>query len=185
MPEQVHIFRLEARFGAEEVFRALRTVCEHPNQRAHGPQFEFDWMARRVALSADSEEGLQQCHEAFLAQLTKLGGDDDAVLPGRAAEDYGRWTRPYGVMVQDAATYAELIGNSLVELGLRGLRIHDQETACLIQVRKNPTTRLVDYATLIMEFPLPNSVTVKDEGMQLVQMPKAPGNSRKRGKKNK
>lgn len=164
MPQPVHVFAVIANFGAEDVFRALSTVCEHPSQRRFEPQFEFDWLKRRIAVSANSEEGLAICHEQFMNQIVKSGGEQESLLAGQPEENEGRWSRPYGVAVMDAATFAEHIGNSLVDVGLRGVQIVDTAEGCMINVRQSAMAKSFDYRAFIMEFPLPGYVTIRDLG---------------------
>lgn len=166
MATQVHLFTLKASFGPQELFRAIRAVVDHPAQRDHAPDFEFDWIARRVALSAASEQGLAICHGRLLAEVSKLGGPPDALIPGKVEErPEGRVLRPYGVLVQEAAAFGELIGRSLVDLGLRGVQVVDKAGGvCEIRVRLNAIARRVDYAAFMHEFPLPSYIALSDEG---------------------
>ena len=187
MASQVHVYRLIATFGPEQVFRALKIVKEHDNQRDYEPDFEFDWMARKIVLSANSEEGLLECHDHLLHQLEKFGAEKDSMLPGaiQAHEAECRWVRPYGVAVHDAATFGELIGNSLVEIGLRGVQIIDSAEGCQIVVPMNALALSVDYRSFIEEFPLPSYVKLYDEGVRADTRPKKKSKPPKKKKKKR
>lgn len=165
MPQSVHSFRLEATFGPEDVFRALKSVCEHPAQRDADARFEFEWFRQRVALSANSPEALEAMHQALMARVRKGSAGEDALLPGKVEEKEGRWTRPYGVAVLDPATFGEMIGQSLVDIGLRGVQVVDSAGVCRLRVRQSPMAKSLDYRTFIMEFPLPPYLRVVDEGI--------------------
>lgn len=173
MPSQAHLFLIQSRFGPQELFRALQTVTEHPAQRDHEPEFEFDWIARRVALSAASEAGLAVCDQQLAGQIEKLGGPPDGLIGGKIQTlESGRFLRPYGVLVQDAAAFGEMIGRSLVDLGVRGVQVVDKAGGvCELRVRINAFSKRVDYEAFIKEFPFPTYITLSDEGLQDVEEP--------------
>lgn len=164
MPAMIHRFVLRATFGPVEVMKALRLVCEHPNQRDHAPDFGFDWIARKIELSSNSAAGTSECFNHFLGQVVKMGGPIEAFLPGKPTERDGRHAQPIGVALHDAATFGELIGKSLVEVGMRGVRVVDSAGECRIDVRQGALASSIDYATLVMEFPVPAYIKVTDEG---------------------
>jgi hypothetical protein len=187
MPHHVHTFKLTAQFGAQQVFQALQKVCGHPSQRDFAPDFTFDWVGRRVVLSASSREGLAACHEVFMGLLGKIGAEGDSLLAGEITErEDGRFERPYGVAVHDPATFGEMIGRSLMEMGLRGVQVVDSLDACRINVRMNAASRAMDYQALIAEFPLPGYIMLTDEGTRVAEersKPRKPGAGRKNKKK--
>lgn len=164
MPARVHRFTLRATFGPAEVFKALRHVCDHPNQRDDDPQFAFDWMARRLELSTTSAEATAKCLGHFRDFVARLGGPAAGFLAGKPIERDGRHVQPIGVALHDAATFGELIGKSLVEIGLRGVRVTDTNGECHIDVRQGAIPAAFDYAALVMQFPVPAYITISDEG---------------------
>lgn len=163
---QVHAFRLTAAFGPADVFRALQETCADPALAGESPAFEFDWIKRRIALSAASEAGLAACLARFLAAARTAGGEDGAFLPGRIEGKDGRFLRPIGVMVMDPASLGELVGRTLVDLGLRGVRIVDSADACTIEVARNFIAERIDYVALVNEFPVPSYVRIEDLGIR-------------------
>ncbi len=186
MSVQIHSFRLEARFGAAEVFRALKYVCDHDNQREYDPAFGFDWIKNRLAITANSPEGVEICLRHFLEQIDKLGGSRESFLPGPVQETDGRWTQPIGVVVLDAATFGEMIGRTLVDLGMRGIKVLDSADCCRVMVRITRVNPPVDYKVLIQEFPLPPYIKLVDEGLaEEKPAPKPPSTSRKSKKKKR
>jgi hypothetical protein len=165
MPATAHTFRIKAAVGATDVLKSLQHVCGHDSQRDHDPAFEFDWIKRRIALVASSPSGVASLREAFLARMEKLGAPADALLPGIVTEADGRYTQPFGVALHDAATFGELIGRSLVEIGLRGVRVFDAVTHCDVLVRQGAAASSVPYADFVAEFPVPPYVAITDEGI--------------------
>lgn len=164
MPSLVHIFRIESDFGPEQVFKALRLVCDHPGQRDAQPEFEFDWISRRIAISADSAEAVDVCLAHFIEQVGKMGATGDAFFPGKIEERVGRYVRPIGVAVHDAPTFGELIGKALVEVGLRGVKLFDSPGGTMLTLRVSGMARQIDYVALIREFPVPGYIRIRDAG---------------------
>ncbi len=183
MPAEIHTFVLKAAAGPEEVFRALKKVCEHENQKKFEPDFEFDWIGRRIALSANSAEGVEECHARFLAQVRREELEEDLFLAGKVEEAEGRFQRAIGVTLMDAATFGELLGRSLVDVGLRQVRVVDSAGECRIEVTRNFIAQRIDYEDLIRSFPLPSYIALENKGV--VEAPKAerPAKKKKRGKR--
>ncbi|MGF1574181.1 MAG: hypothetical protein ACFCU1_14065 [Sumerlaeia bacterium] len=163
-----HQFRIVARFGPAEVLRALEIICAHPNQQQYHPSFEFDWLARKLIIMAATPEGLAACRNEFEGQIQKLAKPEELFLFGkiRPAPDSSQMELPIGVLMQDAATYGELIGRNLVELGVRGIRVADQMSTCQINVQLGPFTGGVDFQSFIRQFPLPAYFELYDDGEQ-------------------
>lgn len=165
MKPQIHKFRLTSAFGPEDVMHALKTVCDHPNQRDFAPAFEFDWIKRKVTLSANSGSGLAECRAHFLRLIAERGAEEDSMLAGVVIEADGRYTQPFGVAVHDPATFGELIGKGLVETGLRGVQVFDSATHCDINIVQSPFASRYDYGMFISEFPVPGYIRVEDMGV--------------------
>ena len=164
MTERGCSFRIEATLGPADLLRALEKVRGHLNQRRHDPSFEFDWLKRRVAFSANSREGLDECVRQFLAQMRKAGGGEGLFLPGRIEEKEGRFTQALGVTLQEPAVFAQLIGQALIEVGIHGVRVAETETGCILTVRGGgPLASQVDYRGLVREFPVPEYIRIVEE----------------------
>jgi hypothetical protein len=73
--------------------------------------------------------------------------------------------------LQDPATFGELIGRSLVEIGLRGVQVVDSADCCRINIRLGASAQVLDYHALITEFPLPPYLKLIDEGQRTVEPP--------------
>lgn len=171
MPQLVHSYRIEASYGPQEVFRTLRKVCEHP-PRPGGADFEFDWVGRRVALIAGDRDVVQALHDDFRALLVRAGIAPDLLLAGPVTQrPDGRLVQPFGVLIQDPATFGEMIGRSLVEIGLRGVQVVDSADCCRINVRLGASAQVLDYNALITEYPLPPYLKLTDEGQRPVEPP--------------
>ncbi len=183
MASQQHTFVLRAAAGAEEVFRALTKVCGHENQARFEPDFEFDWIAKRIAISANAPEGVEECLARFLEQAGRSGLDAELFLAGRVEETGGRFLRPIGVMLMDAATYGELIGRSLVDVGLRQVRVVDSAGECRIEIARNFIAQRIDYEDLIRSFPLPSYIALEDKGVADAPKPERSAPKRAKGKK--
>lgn len=165
MPPKAHTFRLVAEVVPGDVLRALQRICEHPLNRDCKPDFEFDWIKRRIALAGDSPSGVAELKAQFLAAMRKAGAPDDAFLAGVVVEEDGRYIQPIGAALHDTATFGELIGKSLVEAGLRGVKVFDAVTHCDVIVRQSAMSQSFAYADFIAEFPLPPYIKVYDQGI--------------------
>ncbi len=167
MSSAAQIFRIETRLGPEKVFQALRKVTEHPQQRRFSPEFEFDWLKRRVEISADSREGVGECSRQFLAQIRKHAGSsgEDLLLPGPIEEtEAGRFVQPFGLTLQEPMVFAELIGQTLVEMGFSNVKITEEAGVACLSVRPGPlAARQIDYRTLVLEFPVPDYIRIQEE----------------------
>ncbi|MEQ8819062.1 MAG: hypothetical protein RLY93_02375 [Sumerlaeia bacterium] len=174
MPIETRSFRLEARIGPSQVLKALKIVCEHPAQRDFAPDFDFDWLKRKVVLSANSQEGLEICSARFREQLVRLGAppDEDLVLAGKCLEgEGGRWERPFGVVLQEPLVFGEMIGQALLEMRLKGVRVYDAKDCCRVAVVSGgPIAKAIDFVGFVMGFPLPSYITIVDEGVRLVEI---------------
>lgn len=161
-----HQFRLVSTIGPPEILRSLEIITSHPNQAKWEPQFEFDWIARKLVLSANSAEGLEVCRQEFERQMNKYSPVEELFIVGKPRQTEGspRLELPIGVLMQDAATYGELIGRSLVDLGVRGIRVADQMQTCQINVQLGPFTGGIDFQTFVRQFPLPKYLELYDDG---------------------
>jgi len=185
MPQKQHVYKLVSSISPEDVFRILKRVCEHENQTEFEPEFEFDWIGRKIVISATSGEGLTRCREHFLRLLQKEGADADGMLPGKVVTQDDRYSQPFGILLQDAATFGELIGRSLVDIGLRGIQVVDSSDACKISIRLVGAAKTIDYSEFLQEFPLPTYIKLIDEGIHEVEDARKPSSKSLKKKRKK
>lgn len=157
-----HTFTVLSRFGPEEVFRALRVASEDTRLRGEHPDFEFEWMARRILLLADTAPGTERFLEVFQARLDQFGAPPATILPGKAApHGEGRHALPVGILLNTPDHYAELIAATLAEIGCRA-SLEAGGTALTVVV--NAKAKLLGYDAVVRDFPLPTHLSVRDDG---------------------
>lgn len=188
MPPRYHTFKISTRITPEDVFKFLSIIKEHDNQKEYEPEFEFDWIKRKIALSANSKEGVNVLVDQFRNQLTRKDiKPEEIFLVGKIAQKDERFEAPIGVTLQDPSIFGEMIGNSLVEIGVRGITVIDRSDHCLVTVQLGPFTGGIDFRSFIMEFPLPEYLDLHDDGEREATMEevKAAQKMRKLAKKAK
>ncbi len=169
---KVHSFLIRASFGPADALAMLRRVAEDPRHREHGADFTFDWMKRKATLSAATGSGLEAMVTGLRKGLAASKAGEGALLIGKAVEQTdGRHEVPIGIAVMDAATFAESIGQTLLESGLLGVKIIDTADGCHIHVPATLMTRGLPYDDLITGFPVPPYVTIEDRGFQEARKP--------------
>lgn len=158
-------FCLESTISPDLILWALKKVTEHPNQRGYAPSFEFDWIKKRLSLSANSPQGVEECGRHFLRQVEKSGGTADLFLPGKVKEaEGGRWIQAFGILLQDPAVFAQLIGHTLIELGFPKVRVSEREGRAWVEVRPGPIAeKAVDFRALVLGFPVPAYIRIQEE----------------------
>jgi hypothetical protein len=171
---KVHSFLITASFGPGDVLALLKKVAEDPRHREHGAAFTFDWIKRKATLSAATASGLEAMVTGLRKGLAASKAGEGALLIGKAIEQAdGRHEVPIGIAVMDAATFAELIGETLIESGLLGIKIIDTAEGCHLHVPATLMTRGLPYDDLITGFPVPPYVKIEDRGFQ--EAPRAEG----------
>lgn len=166
MSAPFRVYRVEAAIGPSEVFQALRKVCGNAAFRGQSPSFEFDWIDRRVSLTANSRKGLAECKVAFLHAIDECGaGLGSFFLPGPVEKrEDGRFEQPFGVALQEPAIFAQLIGHALRELGVLNVRATESEGVCRITLPPGgPIIRQIDVESLVEEFPVPEYIRIVKE----------------------
>lgn len=157
---RVHLFRLEAKYGPEELFAALGTVCRDGGK---GLAFDFDWMKRRVAIRGPEREAVERAAARLADKVARKAGPG-MILPGKiSGGGDADWELPMGVLLQTPDVYLEVMAAALAEQGLKGVR-HDPDTAEL-EVPAGMTARSLDYEAMLREFPLPDYLRVVDLGL--------------------
>ncbi|CAN5182836.1 hypothetical protein BH09SUM1_BH09SUM1_13640 [soil metagenome] len=163
MAETRHYFEIVASFEAADLFRILKNVCEDRSLAAVKPDFDFDWLKRRAEISASSLCGAEDALDLILSRILKKTGSAGLLLPGESITDESGRTRiPIGVLLQSPDIYAELIGASLTEFAVAGVRREFDGNGISIPV--NRMTSLVDYGEIVRMFPLPSYLTIADHG---------------------
>lgn len=157
-----HYYRIDVSFGPEQLFKALRETAGDTRLRDAKPDFEFDWLKRRVALSVQTAEAIPVACELFLARAARLGAPPDALLPGRVETADGRHVQPFGVLLNPPEHLVEFIAQMLVDLGCSGLRIEHAGAGFSFPI--GSINKALSHEQLVEQFPLPPYATLVDEG---------------------
>ena len=162
-----HRYRITATFGPPELFAVLRNIAESPRRKDHAPEFEFEWLKRRVAVSATTEAAAAEMLDELLAVVGRLAGPG-LMLPGQPQTGReGRFIFPVGVLIQTPDIYLEILVRTLTELGIKGVVVDDDGQGLSIPV--STRNMALGYTQMIASFPLPAYLVVEDLG--------APGSS--------
>lgn len=158
---ETHRYRVVASVEPRDLLLALKKTCEQPRFREHQPDFDFDWMKRKIAVSAHTREAAQALRDAVLSAVEKKAGPGQ-LLPGAPVEQEGRWTIPIGVLLQTPDVYTEMFAASLQELGITGVELEDDGAVIAIPV--SGVALALDYRSIVAELPLPPYMRLIDEG---------------------
>jgi len=161
----VQVYRVESVIGPADVFEALRSVCEEAPGREYAAAFEFEWLSRRLAITATSRDAVEACAGRFLDRMLALTGEAKAFLPSQVTErDDGRFEQAFGVTIQEPAVFAQLIGHTLLEMGMRNVRATETEGVCRVSVPYGgPMSKFVDLESFFLEFPVPAYIRIVKE----------------------
>ncbi len=164
MAAQRHYFKLESSYGPADLFKTLKSTCEDAAFKKAAPAFEFDWIKRRVAISAATPHAAEEVLEALVKRVNKKAGTG-MLLPGEAKKtDDGRTEIPVGVLLQSPDVYAEVIVQMLAEFGVRGIVTEEEGNGFSIPL--NAMNRALEYREVIADFPLPDYLKIKDLGIK-------------------
>lgn len=164
MSSQRHYYRMETRYAPGDLFKTLKNTCGDNRFRRHKPSFDFDWMKRKVEIQADSQEGAEVVLEALIERVNRKAGRG-LLLPGEPARtENGRITIPVGVLIQTPDIYTEVLVESLRECGVKGIQFENGGEG--LSLPPNSLNRALEYGALIASFPLPEYLSVKDEGIR-------------------
>ncbi len=158
---ETHRYRLVASVEPRDLLLALRKTCEQPRFREQKPDFDFDWMKRKIAVSAHTRESAEALRDAVLSAVEKKAGAGH-LLPGAPLQQDGRWTVPIGVLLQTPDVYTEMFAASLQELGITGVELEDDGTVIAIPI--SGVALALDYRSIVAELPLPPYMRLVDEG---------------------
>ena len=157
-----HYFLITARFGPPQLFQALRQICEDSRNRRLEPKFDFDWLKRRIELSANDRCGVEDLLEILLMRVQKHG--KSLLLPGETQEREGRHVVPIGVLIQTPDIYAELMMAALSEFGMTSIRREFDGDGFSVGV--GPIASAIPYKEIIDDFPLPEYLAIEDKGLE-------------------
>lgn len=163
MAPKRHYYEITTNFAPRDLFLLLKKICDEPELRKQGAAFDFDWLKRRVELSAKSRDAAEDGLEILLTRLkAKAGGG--LLLPGDAQEKDGRTVIPVGVLLQSPEVYAELLANALTEFGLPNVTTEYEGNGLSLPAGK--MTAMLQYETIISQFPLPGYLKIEDRGVR-------------------
>ncbi|MDX2174866.1 MAG: hypothetical protein SF028_00185 [Candidatus Sumerlaeia bacterium] len=151
-------WRLASSFGPSELFRALRETAESRDGKKVNAAFDFDWMKRRLEIRAKDRCAAEDLLEAFLLRAQRAGCPPDGLLPGKAEERADCVAIPVGVLVNTPEMYAEIIGQSLVELGGGDVRL--EFNGCGFSYGATVMARTLAFGQLAQSFPLPPYMSI-------------------------
>jgi hypothetical protein len=157
-------FVIESTFGPADIFRRLKSTCEHGKFKEYAPDFDFDWLKRRIEISASSQEGVRYIQKELLRVLEKAGGKE-LFLSGKMQlnEDDNRWKLPIGVLVQTPDIFISLVVSTLSEFGIKGIRLDEDGNGFLLPY--GLTAMRFDLETYFEEFPLPGYLKMVNMGV--------------------
>ena len=158
-----HHFRITASFGPADLFQLLRRACDyHEAKRAHA-EFDFDWLKRRIAITADSEEAAEHSVEWVMGKVREKAGPG-MLLPGDAEKrEDGRVTVPVGVLLQTPDVYIEMMARMLTEMGLTSIRLEGEDG---FSIAVSHAARALEYEATVKDFPLPGYLKLEDGGVR-------------------
>ncbi len=157
-----HHYRIEATFGPGQLFRALRETAEDTRLREARPDFEFDWLKRRVAISLSAPELLGLAGELLLARAEKYGAPPGSLLAGPPEQSEGRHVQPFGVLLNPPEHLVEFMVQMLLELGCTGLRLEHDGAGFSFPIGN--INKALQHEQLVEQFPLPPYARLVDEG---------------------
>lgn len=162
MKDARHYFALEARFGPADLFRLLKKACDRGKFVEHKPEFDFDWLKRKVTISANTAAGARTVTESFVHSVEAQIGAGQ-LLVGKPIKENGRTTIPIGVLVQTPDIYVEIMVQSLQENGIKKARIEDDGEGFSLPAVFGAD--VLDCDALIGDFPLPSYIRIVDKGI--------------------
>jgi hypothetical protein len=156
-------YRLETRFGPEELFKALREACAASKGKDGKPavRFDFDWLKRKVALLSPDKDAAESALEHLILAVDQRA-DRGLLLPGDPRKSGLEWELPVGVLLQTPDVYAEVVLAALAEMGIKGA--HLDEDGAGFTVPDTALARAANSDGFVMEFPLPAYLSMKDLG---------------------
>ncbi len=158
-----HRFRLVSSFTAQHLFLTLKKTVEHKSWRNHKPNFDFDWLKRKIFISANSKEGVEEILTAFDRSLKKEVGEENIVIPGKVEEtDEGRFQVPIGVMLQAPEDHAGMMAALVREMGIVSVKATSDGE---ILIPLNFAVKALPYREFLTQYPLPGYLTLQDEGV--------------------
>jgi hypothetical protein len=160
--QRKHHFQVVAKYGPPELFKALKNTVEDNRFKKFAPAFEFDWLKRKVEITANSHEGAEEVLEQFIRRVNEKAGTG-LLLPGAAVKREQRTVIPVGILLQTADIYAEVVIGSLREFGVRGIELSGSGDEFAIPL--TAINRALEYAEVISTFPLPGYLKIEDRGI--------------------
>lgn len=164
MATQTHYYILKSSFSPADLFQVLKSLCEDPRFSPHSLDFDFDWIKRRIELSAESHVCAEDALEELIRWVNAAAGTGN-LLPNECKErEDGRFAIPIGVLLQSPDVYVELILRQLDEYGVRNASPEFDGDGFAIPLTNS--NKSMGYEEVIAAFPLPQYITVKDEGVR-------------------
>ncbi len=154
------VYIIESKFLPEDLFQILKKTCERGKFRDDKPDFDFDWMKRRIEVSARSEEGARGLAEAVARSIEARAGGGQ-LLPGEPVRREGRIAIPIGVLIQTPDVYAEMLAQMLREMGISGVRLEENGEG--FSFPGGPAGKLIDFQSIIKDFPLPHYLKIREK----------------------
>lgn len=160
-----HSFRIVARFGPGDLLRLMNTIRDEKGFREEELDFEFDWMKRRIAFSARTEEGARRATEALLSRAEKKAGAGHLLAGKAVREEAGRVTIPIGVAIQEPEVFREMLVGMLYEAGIMGITEDPNDGGHFLVRPRGPGASL-PWREVITSFPLPEYLKLEERKIE-------------------
>ncbi|MCC5877539.1 MAG: hypothetical protein JJU11_15065 [Candidatus Sumerlaeia bacterium] len=147
-------FRIVATFGPGDLLRLGNAIAGDTRFRDAELTYDFDWMKRRLAFTANTEEAATQACGMLISRVEKKAGPDQLLAGKPETGADGRVTIPMGVILQEPEVFRELMVGGLYEAGLMGITQDPNDGGHFLIRPKGPAASL-PWRDLITEFPLP------------------------------
>ena len=172
-----HYFEIKSRYGPADLFKTLMSVCEDPRFKKVFPSYGFDWIKRKVEISAATPEGVEELLEELIKRVNRKAGKG-MLLPGeRVKKDDGYLAIPIGVLLQTPDVYAEVVTGALREFGVRSIQLENEGDGFSIPL--SAINRALEYEEVINSFPLPDYLSIKDKGISSPSSSPSPSKKKK------
>lgn len=158
-------YRIVASFGPGDLLRLGNAIAEDKRFRDQKVKFDFDWMKRRVAFTAATEDAAREATGILLSRVEKKAGPGQLLAGKPGTGENGRVTIPIGIVLQEPEVFRELIVGGLYEAGLMGITLDPNIGGHFLIRPSGPASRL-PWRELVTDFPLPPYLKLEEREIE-------------------